>query len=48
MYFNIFLLDGVEVVHCSGNYGHWYPFEDDYYLEGTKILWQFMKSHAKA
>jgi len=38
--------DGVEVVHCSGDYTHDYPFWPDY-IEGTKIIWQFMKTHAK-
>ena len=37
---------GKEVVHCHGDYGHDYPF-DTAYIEGIKILWQFMKTHSQ-
>ena len=37
---------GKEVVHCSGYYGHYYPFWGA--VEGFKIIWQFMKNHARA
>ena len=33
-----------EVVHCNGNWTHDYPFNNRY-IEGTIILWDFMKSH---
>jgi len=36
---------GVEVVGCTGGHGHVYPFGGEDTIEGTKILWQFMKSH---
>jgi hypothetical protein len=35
---------GVELVSCTGDHGHYYPFGDNR-VEGTKILWQFMKAH---
>ena len=38
---------GVEVVSCTAGHSHDYPFGGSKYVEGTKILWQFMKSHAK-
>ena len=42
-------VDGKEVVHCNGLYGHDYPFRDDNpkYIGGFRILWNFMKSHRK-
>ena len=44
-----FYRNGVEIVHCNGNYGHDYPFgyEEDQYIGGTRILWNFMKSHKR-
>lgn len=39
--------DGVEVVGCTGGHGHNYPFAEDSRIEAAKILWSFMKSHAK-
>ena len=45
---NIFVFTGgVEVVSCTAGHSHDYPFGGSKYVEGTKILWQFMKSHAK-
>ena len=40
---------GTEVVHCSGIYGHWYPFggQDPPHIGGTRIMWDFMKRHRK-
>ena len=38
--------NGKEVVHCHGNYHHEYPFHHKY-VEGIKILWNFMKTHSK-
>jgi len=38
---------GGEVVHCQGVYGHDYPFGPDRYIEGPRIMWDFMKSHPK-
>ena len=35
---------GNEVVHCNANYGHDYPFFGQY-VEGLKIMWNFMKTH---
>jgi len=35
---------GGEVVHCSANYGHDYPFAPNY-IEGTRIMWNFFKTH---
>ena len=37
---------GKEVVQCNANYGHDYPFHNRY-IEGVKILWDFMKAHPK-
>ena len=37
---------GKEVVQCNANYGHDYPFHNRY-IEGVKILWDFMKVHPK-
>jgi len=37
---------GHEVVFCKGDQGHDYPFWPDY-VEGLKIMWDFMKSHPK-
>ena len=39
-------LNGAEVVHCTGLYGHNYPFPGDY-IGGTRIMWEFMKSHRR-
>ena len=38
-----------EVVHCTGMYGHDYPFsgETPSYVGGIKIMWDFMKAHPK-
>jgi len=38
---------GGEIVHCYGNFGHFYPFGPDRYIEGTRIMWSFMKTHPK-
>lgn len=38
---------GGEVVHCNANYGHDYPFGPDRYIEGSRIMWNFMKAHPK-
>ena len=35
---------GKEVVQCNGNWTHDYPFSNRY-IEGVKILWDFMKTH---
>jgi hypothetical protein len=40
----LFGLGGAELVSCTGDHGHYYPFGDNR-VEGTKILWQFMKAH---
>ena len=42
-------VDGKEVVHCNGLYGHDYPFrnENPRYIGGFKILWNFLKNHRK-
>ena len=42
-------LAGAEIVHCTGLHGHDYPFanEDPPYIGGTRILWNFMKTHKK-
>ena len=37
--------EGKEVVHCSGYYGHYYPFWGS--IEGFNIIWKFMKNHKK-
>ena len=39
-------VSGREVVHCTGNHGHDYPFRGDY-KEGLKIMWDFLKGHRK-
>jgi len=43
---------GIEIVHCYGDHGHSYPFEygenGGQSIEGTKILWNFMKNHRKS
>jgi len=38
--------DGKEVVSCTANYGHDYPFSGQF-VEGLKIMWDFMKKHPK-
>ena len=44
---------GTEVVLCTGNYGHDYPFmkrngrSTRNTIEGTRIMWDFMKKHTK-
>ena len=40
---------GAEVAHCSGLYGHWYPFggQTPPHIGGTRIMWDFMKRHRK-
>lgn len=40
---------GTEVVHCTGLYMHEYPFndQDPPRIEGTRILWEFMKNHKR-
>ena len=35
-----------EVVHCSGYYGHFYPWWGA--VEGFNIIWQFMKNHPRS
>ena len=42
-------VDGKEVVHCNGLYGHDYPFrgENPRYIAGFRILWDFLKNHRK-
>jgi len=40
--------NGVEVVSCTANHGHDYPFgSTNQYVEGARIMAGFMKSHAK-
>ena len=39
-------LNAAEIVHCTGDYGHNYPFPGDY-IGGTRIMWEFMKHHRK-
>ena len=48
-YHNIDNRDDVEIVHCNGDYGHDYPFGNELepYIGGTRILWNFMKTHKK-
>jgi len=37
---------GVEIVKCSGNYGHVYPFnESEQPQEAARILWKFFSEH---
>ena len=38
---------GNEVVSCSGDYGHNYPFFPLHYVDGLQIMWDFMKAHPK-
>jgi len=38
---------GGEVVHCNAEYGHDYPFGPDRYIEGSRIMWSFMKTHPR-
>ena len=40
---------GKEIVHCTGFYGHDYPFSGEMpsYVGGIKIMWDFMKTHRK-
>ena len=42
-------VDEKEVVHCTGDYGHDYPFsqETPSYIGGVRIMWDFMKAHRK-
>ena len=40
---------GAEIVHCTGDFSHNYPFffRSPPYIEGTRILWNFMKTHKR-
>jgi len=39
---------GTEIVSCTADHGHDYPFVDiNSSIEGTRILWKFMKTHTK-
>ena len=38
---------GNEVVSCTGDYGHNYPFFPLHYVDGLQIMWDFMKAHPK-
>ena len=38
--------EGTEFVTCTGDHGHWYPFGPSF-IDGTRILWDFMKRHRK-
>ena len=39
---------GAEVVHCTADHSHDYPFgSGNQYIEGTRIIWQFMNTHQK-
>jgi len=38
---------GGEVVSCSAQYGHDYPFGPDRYIESARLMWSFMKAHPK-
>ena len=40
-------VNGEEVVHCNGLYNHNYPFEAQDYIGGTRLMWEFMKTHRK-
>jgi hypothetical protein len=36
----------VEIVSCSGDYGHHYPFnKGPDKIEAARIFWQFFKDH---
>ena len=39
----------IEIVHCTGYFLHAYPFffRPQPYIEGTRILWNFMKTHKR-
>ena len=42
----------LQVVSCTGNYGHNYPFGDgnwtsEKFIEASRIIWKFMKEHPK-
>ena len=37
---------GAEVVHCTGDYGHYYPWWGA--VQGFNIIWQFMKNHPRS
>ena len=39
---------GAEVVHCTADHSHDYPFgSGNQYIEGTRIIWHFMNTHQK-
>ena len=40
---------GAEVVSCTGEYGHNFPFghDGDGMIEGSRIMWKFMKEHPR-
>ena len=40
---------GADIVHCTGYFGHNYPFwyRRHPYIEGTRIMWEFMKTHKR-
>lgn len=38
---------GGEIVACTANYGHDYPFGPNRYVESSRIMWSFMKAHPK-
>jgi len=37
--------DSVDIVSCTGQYGHQYPFDEDV-LQATRIMWTFMKQYS--
>ena len=40
---------GTEIVHCTGDFTHNYPFffRNPPFIEGTRIQWKFMKAHKR-
>ena len=40
---------GIKIVHCTGYFSHNYPFffRSPAYVEGTRILWNFVKTQKR-
>jgi len=39
--------DNVQIVSCTGEHGHEYPFGQDQHIQGARIVWKFMNSLQK-
>ncbi|XP_023341932.1 uncharacterized protein LOC111711737 isoform X2 [Eurytemora carolleeae] len=40
-------IGGMEIVNCTGSFGHNYPFGAGKHTQAARIIWNFMKTHEK-